>query len=188
MFCASETPYVCPWWLAYTFDHRLRRIWHKPEKMFAPYLSQGMTALDIGCGMGYFSLEMARMVGEHGLVIAVDLQLEMLDRLKKRAKYAELAQRISCYHCDPVNIGNHTDIDFALTFWMAHEVPFPEQFFAQIYAALKPGGKLFWAEPKIHVSRSQYRRLFSSICQAGFVRIATPYVTLSRAAVFEKRE
>ena len=52
---------VCPWWLAYTFDHRIRRLFHKPEQMFAPYLRKGMTALDIGCGMGFFSIGMAQL-------------------------------------------------------------------------------------------------------------------------------
>jgi 2-polyprenyl-3-methyl-5-hydroxy-6-metoxy-1,4-benzoquinol methylase len=47
--------HICPWWLAYTFDNRFRHLFHNPEKMLGSYVSKGMTALDVGCGMGFFS-------------------------------------------------------------------------------------------------------------------------------------
>lgn len=65
---------VCPWWLAYTFDHALRRLIHRPEVILAGLVRPGQTVLDLGCGMGFFSLAMARLVGEQGRVICVDLQ------------------------------------------------------------------------------------------------------------------
>nr|CBH38630.1 hypothetical protein BSM_21070 [uncultured archaeon] len=43
-----------------------------------------MTALDLGCGPGFFSVEMAIMVGEYGLVIATDLQEGLLQKLKNK--------------------------------------------------------------------------------------------------------
>ncbi len=71
--------HICPWWYAYTFDNPLRHLFHKPERMLAGYVKPGMTVMDIGCGMGFFSIGMARMVGEEGAVISVDLQQQMLD-------------------------------------------------------------------------------------------------------------
>lgn len=177
---------ICPWWLAYTFDHKLRRLIHKPEKMFAPYLREGMTALDVGCGMGFFTIGMAYIVGAAGAVIAVDLQQQMLDNLERRAKRAGVAERIVRHRCEPDNIGNHQNVDFALTFWMVHEVSDARNLSQQIYAALKPGGKYFLVEPKIHVSAARFQNTVALVQQAGFNVLAPPPVALSRAVVFEK--
>jgi tRNA G46 methylase TrmB len=54
---------VCPWGLCYSFDNPLRRIFHKPELLLAPYVKPGMIAVDIGCGMGYFTLGRAKLAG-----------------------------------------------------------------------------------------------------------------------------
>ena len=64
---------VCPWWLCYSFDNPLRHLIHDPERLLEPYVKTGMTAVDIGCGMGYFTLGLAKLVGPGGTVIAVDL-------------------------------------------------------------------------------------------------------------------
>ena len=48
--------HVCPWWFAYTFDNPLRRLVHNPEKMLQKFIKEGDTVVDIGCGMGYFSI------------------------------------------------------------------------------------------------------------------------------------
>ncbi|GEM_PF-6888608 len=76
--------HVCPWWLAYTFDNPLRQLVHNPEKIFSSLIRPGQTVVDIGCGMGYFSLGMAKLVGESGRVISVDLQKEMLAKVHQR--------------------------------------------------------------------------------------------------------
>ena len=56
--------------------------------IFRPYLAAGMTAIDIGCGMGFFTISMANMAGEQGMVIAVDLQPQMLKGMLERAGMA----------------------------------------------------------------------------------------------------
>ena len=76
-------PHVCPWWGGYFIDNRLRRLLHRPETILKPYVQAGMTALDFGCGMGFFSIAMATLVGEQGHVISVDLQSRMLQTLGK---------------------------------------------------------------------------------------------------------
>lgn len=55
--------HVCPWWLCFTFDNVFRKLFHDPEKILSPYVNEGDTALDIGPGMGYFSIPLARLVG-----------------------------------------------------------------------------------------------------------------------------
>ena len=178
--------HVCPWWLAYTFDNPLRRIFHKPEEIFSPYLQKGMTAVDLGCGMGYFSIGMAKIVGEAGKVIAVDLQQKMLDTLKKRAKKAGVDNRITTVLCDENSIGVHEEVDFALAFWMAHETPDTSHFLQQVQAILKPSGKLLLAEPKGHVTFSEFKKTLSIAQELGFKLIDSPVISLSHAAVFEK--
>jgi len=179
--------HVCPWWLAYTFDNPLRRIFHKPEEMFAPYLKEGMTAIDLGCGMGYFSIGMARMVGESGKVLSVDLQQQMLDTLMQRAKKAGVAGRITPLLCDASNIGHHDEVDFALAFWMAHETPDQFNFLTQVQAILKKSGKLLLAEPKLHVTGGEFQETLTIAHKIGFKRIGSPMISLIHAALLEKQ-
>ena len=54
---------ACTWWIAYTFDNPLRRLIHKPQKILGNYIKEGMTVMDLGCGMGHFSIGMAGLVG-----------------------------------------------------------------------------------------------------------------------------
>ncbi len=74
---------TCPWWFLFTFDNPLRKFYQDPEKILAPYINQGDIAVDLGCGMGYFSIPLASLVGDTGKVISVDLQSEMLSGLKR---------------------------------------------------------------------------------------------------------
>lgn len=179
--------HVCPWWLAYTFDNPLRRLFHKPKEMFSPYLREGMTAIDLGCGMGYFSIGMARIVGETGKIISVDLQQRMLDTLRKRAEKAGVASRITTLLCDENSIGTHDAVDFALAFWMVHETPDAFNFLKQVRAVLKPSGKLLLAEPKGHVTINEFKKTLSIAQELGFKPIDSPVISLSHAAVLEKQ-
>ena len=55
---------ICPWWMACLFDKPLRRVLQSPDRLFGYYLLPGMTAVDIGCDMGFFSIAMAKIGGE----------------------------------------------------------------------------------------------------------------------------
>ena len=178
--------HLCPWWLAYTFDNPLRRIFHKPEELFAPYLTEGMTAVDLGCGMGYFAIGMAKLVGETGKILAVDVQEKMLDTLMKRARKAGVANRITTFLCDENSIGIHTEVDFALAFWMVHETPDQSGFLRQVHAGLKKSGKLLIAEPKGHVTGAEFKKTVAIAQKSGFTRIDSPIISLSHAAVFKR--
>lgn len=177
--------HVCPWRYAYAFDHAGRRLFQKPERLLAPYLGEGMTVLDIGCGMGFFSIGMAKLVGESGRVIAVDLQQEMLDVLTKRAARKGVADRIVTRRCEEDSLGVAEQVDFALAFWMVHEVLDQAAFARQVRACLKPGGKFLVAEPKFHVSRKGFGRFVEVVEEAGLRLRERPRVGLSHAALFE---
>jgi ubiquinone/menaquinone biosynthesis C-methylase UbiE len=90
----SHKHHVCPWWFGYLLLGPIRRLRHDPSAILAPYLREGMMVLEPGPGMGFFTLEIARRVGRTGRVIAVDVQPKMIERLKRRATNANLAERI----------------------------------------------------------------------------------------------
>ena len=88
-----------------------------------PYIKPGMTVLDVGPGMGYFTIPMADLAGENGKVIAADIQPEMLEGIKQRAAKAGVAERIILHQAKPESIGISEAIDFCLTFWMPMKSP-----------------------------------------------------------------
>ncbi|MBN2411510.1 class I SAM-dependent methyltransferase [candidate division KSB1 bacterium] len=177
---------ICPWWLAYTFDHSLRRLIQNPEKILKPYVRKGMTVIDIGCGMGFFSIAMAKMVGENGKVISVDLQQEMLDVLGKRAEHANIPNNIVKQKCDQSHININQQVDFILTFWMLHEVPEKMNFLKQIFEIIKPAGQFLIVEPKIHTGKTYFNEIVNNCKQLGFLEHCRPKIFMSRAVVFIK--
>jgi ubiquinone/menaquinone biosynthesis C-methylase UbiE len=176
--------HVCPWWFAYSFDNPVRRLLHPPEKLLAPWVRPGMTVLDIGCGIGHFSLGMARMVGASGRVIAVDLQERALAAVARRASRAGLAGRIKTQHCGAESCGIAGPVDFALAFWMLHETPSAEQFCRQIAGALSAGGRFLVAEPAFHVTQAAFDEEVAAAARAGLKLVERPRVRASRAALF----
>ena len=178
--------HTCPWWLGYTLANPFRRIMHEPETILAPYVREGMTALDLGSGMGFFSLAMARLVGEQGKVICVDLQQKMLDALHKRAERAGLAERIRLQRAAQDDIHVAGPVDFALAFWMAHEVDDVRKFLDQVFSVLKPSGSVLLVEPRIHVSAREFQRIITLAGDAGFTVDEAPLVSISRSAILRK--
>jgi ubiquinone/menaquinone biosynthesis C-methylase UbiE len=182
----SRDKHMCPWWLAYTFDNPLRRYLHNPEAILMPYLREGMRAIDIGCGMGYFSRSMAKIVGNSGRVISIDLQQEMLDITRKRARRDGVAHRIQFLRDKEDDLGVTDQLDFALAFWMVHEVNDTRNFFHQVYKILKPTGMLLIAEPKIHVTSARFEEIISFAKESGFKVSDTPRIRFSRAVALKK--
>lgn len=176
---------TCPWWVCFIFDNPLRRWLQYPEKVLKGLVKEGQTVYDIGCGMGYFSLTLARMTGRDGKVTCVDLQKEMLAAARRRAERAGLADRIRFKQCTRQSLGLDTIADFALTFWMVHEVPDKQRFLREIKQALKPGGILLLVEPKIHVTRQGFNETVSTAVSVGFQKDGEPQVSMSMAVLLK---
>jgi ubiquinone/menaquinone biosynthesis C-methylase UbiE len=179
-------PHVCPWWGGYFIDNPLRRLFHNPEKIVGPYVKPGMTAMDIGCGMGFCSIAMAKIVRDSGQVIAIDLQQKMLEVLRKRTEKAGVADRILLHKCQQNRLGVIAQADFALAFMMVHEVPDQRRLLTEIQACLKPGGKLLVAEPKIHVPGKAFGRTVALAGEVGLNAVEEPRVHGCRAALLLK--
>lgn len=139
-----------------------------------------MTAIDIGCGMGFFSIAMATLVGETGHIISADLQQKMLQVLCVRARKSGMLHRIRTHLCRPGAIGVTEKCDFALTFYMVHEVPDSRALLREISQIVKPSGKYLLVEPRIHTSLSYFEMIIAFAGEAGFTVAARPPVLFSR--------
>ena len=178
--------HVCPWWLGCLIDNPLRKLIHNPEEIIGPYVKPGMTVMDIGCGMGLFSIAMAKMVCDNGQVVAVDLQHKMLDAMKRRAEKAGVADRIQPHCCKADDLNLNIEADFALAFTVVHEIPDTKRLLSQIYTCLKPGKRFLIAEPRIHVTASTYQKMLEIATDVGFRQSEHPQVRWCRAVVLEK--
>ncbi len=176
--------HVCPWWVGYVLVSPLRRWFQDPEKILRPLITEGMTVLDIGPGMGFFTIPAARMVGESGKVIAVDIQEKMLSALQKRAAKAGVQSRIVTRLCEPESIKVSEQIDLCLLFNVAHEVPDPRTLFTQIRDVLKPTGRLLLSEPGgWHVSEQEFQGTLTLASDAGLKLVAELKIPRSRSAL-----
>jgi 2-polyprenyl-3-methyl-5-hydroxy-6-metoxy-1,4-benzoquinol methylase len=183
--------HVCPYWVGYWLLNPFRGLIQNPDKILAPYVASGMTVLDIGSAMGFFSLPLARMVGPEGKVICVDVQEKMLDVLQHRAQKAQLAERIVARVCEPTSLGLddfYGQIDFALSFAVVHEVSDVSNFFIEVCLLLKPKAFCLVVEPKGHVSAQDFEETLDSAKHAGMSLVSRPPITWSRTALLRKDE
>ena len=167
----------------------LRKLWHNPRKILRGHVTEGMTTLDIGCGMGFFSVPLAEMVGPAGKVVCIDMQQAMIDALAKRARKAQLADRIDMRTCSLACLGIDDladQVDFALSFAVVHETREQDSLFAEVYQALKPGGEFLLAEPKACVSAKEFEATISRAGQRGFRLVDRIGISSGRGALLEK--
>ncbi len=180
---------VCPWWLGYFLACPLRRFAQDPAKLLAPYVREGMTVLEPGPGMGFFTLEMARRVGPSGRVIAVDIQPRMLAGLQKRAVKAGLLERIDARLAEPDSMklgGLAGTVDFALAYAVVHESHDAAAFFAEVARALKPGAGVLFVEPSGHVNPGHFEAELEAAAEAGLHLVSRPMIRRSHAALLKK--
>ncbi len=178
---------VCPVENAGSLDNTFRRLLHNPQKILQPYIKQGMTVMDIGCGPGFFTIPIAEMVGERGRVIAADLQQGMLEKVREKIKGTDLQNRINLHRCEGSRIGVTEPVDFVLLFYMVHEIPKKNEFFKEIEAMLKPAGKVLIVEPPFHVSKSAFIKTITIAGSAGFIHSAGPRILLNKTVILKKR-
>jgi ubiquinone/menaquinone biosynthesis C-methylase UbiE len=122
---------------------------------------------------------MAELVGHSGTVIGVDVQPEMLARVKaKLAKQRDRSNsaQVLLHQCSQTDLGLDQSIraDFVLAYYMVHETPDQHSFFRQVKNLLKPTGTFLIVEPPFHVSRKQFSQTLKCAEQADLAVIDRP--------------
>jgi ubiquinone/menaquinone biosynthesis C-methylase UbiE len=180
---------VCPWWLGYFLLNPFRRHSQNPNQILTPYVHEGMTVLEPGPGMGFFTLELLRLVGNHGRVIAVDVQPKMLSKLKRRAAKSGMLSGLEARlaSSDSMGIADLNGlVDFTLAFAVVHEFPNAGRFFAEAAAASKPGAHLLLAEPSGHVKTADFEAELRAADGTGFRLVNRLSIKRSQAALLRK--
>lgn len=136
----------------------------------------GMTVCDLGCGNGYYSLQLARMVGPKGRVLAVDIQPEMLKMLMQRAEDAKLS------NIEPIRGELHDPhlptgkVDIILLVDVYHEFSHPEHILKAMREALSDDGRIALLEyreedPEVPIKplhKMSKRQILKEFLPAGF--------------------
>jgi len=172
----TSEKHVCSHRHAFFLDNIVRMLFQSPKRIVGRYIEPGQTVIDIGCGPGFFTLAMAEMVGEEGRVIAVDLQREMLDKVRKKSRKAGLASRIELHQCGEDRLGLEDDLraDFILVFYVLHEVASPALLLTELKQLLKEKGRVLIVEPPFHVSKKKFKEFLAKARQAGFTLVDYP--------------
>jgi ubiquinone/menaquinone biosynthesis C-methylase UbiE len=178
--------HVCPWWLGGLLASPVRKLWQDPARILAPHVREGMTVLEPGPGMGFFTIELARRVGARGRVVAVDVQPRMLSGLGRRAERAGVAPRVETRVAakDSLHVEDLAgSVDFVLAFALIHELKDPARFFAEIRATLAPGGVVLVAEPSGHVKPRALEASLAAAEAAGLRHAPGPQIARSMTAL-----
>lgn len=153
----------------------------QPEKVLDVLkLEKGQTVCDFGAGNGYFSLKMARRVGSEGKVLCVDIQPQMLELLRRRARAQKVTniEPILCTETDPKLPAN--SIDLLIMVDVYHEISNPIPVMAGIHKAMKKDGRVVLVEyrgedPSIPIKplhRTTVKQMASELDAVGFRYVA----------------
>jgi SAM-dependent methyltransferase len=179
--------HVCPVWVGYLLASPIRRLFENPSAILGPYVSRGSTVVDVGCAMGFHSLELARLVGDGGRVVSVDLQQKMLDNLVARARRKGLDHLIEPRLCDDDRLGLDDlagRAELVTAFNVVHETLDPQRFLEQCAGCLQPGGRLLLVEPRGHVSGDDFEHTAGIVLGIGLSRQPAPPIWRSHTSLF----
>lgn len=157
-------PRPMPHQLAFTLDSPLRLAYRNPGETLGLYgFRAGMTVLDLCCGSGLFTVEMARMVGPEGVVHAVDVQRPLLDMAANRLADAGMSPRVKLHHTGASRLPlEDASVDLAVIISSLGEIPDKVGALAEVKRVLKPDGRLAISDELLN----------PSYLPAGYVRRA----------------
>jgi ubiquinone/menaquinone biosynthesis C-methylase UbiE len=168
------------------FNPRKRALLDDPKRLFFENpdailseagVKSGQAVADIGCGIGFFTLPLARFVGENGKVFALDTSPTMIKELRKRARNLKQVKPIHSQE-NKFALENES-VNFVLLVNMVHELEDWKLFFKEVKRILTPGGRVCVVDfkrkkmemgPPLRI-RLTKNRLRGMLRQSGFSRI-----------------
>lgn len=169
-------------------ESSFRYRFQNPKNILGPYLKPGMTVLDLGCGPGFFTTEIARMLHGSGKVVAADIQSGMLEKVSRKITGSDLERIVQIHRCQEKSLNLTDKIDFVLAFYSLHEMSSLDNILDEIKLLLKPEGVILIAEQKFHVQKSLFIGIIDKMEKRGFEITGQPNVFISRAVIMKIKE
>ncbi|HPW66688.1 MAG TPA: class I SAM-dependent methyltransferase [Salinivirgaceae bacterium] len=173
---------------ASALDSRFRLIFQNPRKILKKYVRSGMTVLDLGCGTGYFTLEIAELLDKNGKVIAADVQKGMLDILQQKLQNSELRKQVEIHNNNENKLNLSEKVDFILAFYSFHEMKFIDNIINDLTRIVKPETKILISEQKLHVSKSTFNNIIEKMENNGFEISEQPMIFFSRTVIMRAKQ
>jgi ubiquinone/menaquinone biosynthesis C-methylase UbiE len=170
---------------------------HPEAVIDAMGLRGGEVVADLGAGSGYFAFRLAAKVGKTGKVLAVDIQDEMIETLRRRAAALGVTnvEEVKDSESDPKLPAS--GVDMVLMVDVYHELAYPFEVMAKVREALKPGGRVVFVEyrkedphiPIKEVHKMSVQQLTKEMKVVGLAQVrAVESLPSQHIVIFEKRE
>ncbi|NMX22174.1 hypothetical protein C5S30_07115 [ANME-1 cluster archaeon GoMg4] len=146
-------------------DNPLLPIFRNPDKLLkAAGLKRGQKVLEVGCGPGFFTIPAAKIVGEEGVVYAVDVHPLAIERVKEKIE-REGIKNVTPILANASNTGlPDRSIDLAFIFGLQYIAGGIEDVISGIHRILKPGGVLSFEK-----TRGSEKKLIAEVERGGFI-------------------
>jgi ubiquinone/menaquinone biosynthesis C-methylase UbiE len=160
----------CPAWLGWMveMDNPFTKINRAAMIIEDSGIQQGMTVADIGCGPGRVTIPVAQKVGLSGQVVAVDIQEEMLNKVKEKAQKAHLNNIMFLQTGVGEGRLESNKFDRILLVSVLGEIPNQKAALQEIFNALKPGGILSITETVFDPHYQRFNAVQTLAEQVGF--------------------
>ena len=168
-------------------ESRLRLLLQNPGRILKGYIHPGMTVLDLGCGTGYFTLEIAKLLEKKGKVIAADVQKGMLEVLKQKLENSELQKQIQIHNNQESTLNLTEKVDFIFAFYAFHEMKYLDSIINELQKIITPETKIFISEQKFHVSKYTFNTIVQKMENIGFEINKRHKIFLSRTVIMKIR-
>jgi SAM-dependent methyltransferase len=90
------------------------------------------------------------------------------------------------HKCEKNSFGLSELVDFALAFYMVHEIPDQERFLNDIKSVLKPNGQVLIVEPPLHASKKDFEGTIRKAEHIGFMVVDRPKMFPNKAVTLKK--
>ena len=146
-------------------DNPLLPIFRNPQRLLqAAGLKPGQKVLEVGCGPGFFTIPAAQIVGEEGVVYAVDVHPLAIERVKEKIRREEI-KNVTPILANASNTGlPDRSIDLAFIFGLQYIAGGLENVISELHHILKTGGVLSFEK-----TRGSEKKLIAEVDRGGFI-------------------